>query len=188
MSNKHRVILGLIVSSNKNSFQIHLNGCSLQGVHGATYPASPHSPTSPHSPPSLFDLAHLSTAVPGSLLELPPRWLCPLDGEGGGGMAEMEGALWGVVGGVWDDRAGRPTPQRFLKSWVSKHGGSGQRVQAEETWRRPTIYWPDWWTAVHRVRKKKRRARALSSWKEKVEITLFLESTKLLFISSCTHT
>lgn len=62
MSNKHGVILGLIVSSNRNSFQIHLNGCSLQGVHGATYP----------TPPFLFDLAHLSSAVPGSLLELPP--------------------------------------------------------------------------------------------------------------------
>lgn len=33
------------------------------GVHGATYP----------TPPFLFDLAHLSCAVSGSLLELPPR-------------------------------------------------------------------------------------------------------------------
>lgn len=79
------------------------------------------------------------------------------EGEATGEMAEMEGALWGVVGGVvggvWDDRAGRPTPQRFLKSRVSKQGGSGQRMQAEETWRRPTIYWQDMWTAVHCVRK-----------------------------------
>lgn len=35
-------------------------------------------------PPFPFDLAHLSSTVPGSLLELPPRWLCPLDGEEGG--------------------------------------------------------------------------------------------------------
>lgn len=63
MSTEHRVILGLIMSSNTNSFHIHQNGCSLQGVHGATYP----------TPPFLFDLANLSSAVPGSLLELPPQ-------------------------------------------------------------------------------------------------------------------
>lgn len=63
--------------------------------------------------------------------------------EATGEMAEMEGVLWGVVGGVWDDRAGRPPPERFLKSWVSEHGGSGQTMQAEEIWRRPTIYWQD---------------------------------------------
>lgn len=88
------------------------------GVHGTTYP----------TPPFLFDLAHLSCAVSGSLLELPPWWLCPLDGEGGGGggwgggeMAEMEGVLWGLLcEGGWDDRLGRPTPEHFHKSRVSK--------------------------------------------------------------------
>lgn len=69
-----RVVHGLIMSSNTNSFHIHQNGCSLQEVYGTTYP----------TPSFLFDLAHLSSSVPGSLLELPPLWLCPLDGEGGG--------------------------------------------------------------------------------------------------------
>lgn len=31
------VILGLIMSGHTNSFHIQQNGCSLQGVHGATY-------------------------------------------------------------------------------------------------------------------------------------------------------
>lgn len=53
-------------------------------------------------------------------------------GDGRDGRGALRGS-WGVVGGVWDDRAGRPTPQRFLKSRVSKHGGSDQRMQADET-------------------------------------------------------
>lgn len=114
--------LGLIMSSNA---QFVLNSSEWRhcvrargGVHGTTYP----------TPPFLFDLAHLSCAVSGSLLELPPWWLCPLDGEGGGGggwgggeMAEMEGVLWGLLcEGGWDDRLGRPTPEHFHKSRVSK--------------------------------------------------------------------
>lgn len=41
-----------------------------------------------------------------------------------GEMAEMEGVLRGVLGGVGggDDRLGRPTPERFHKSRVSKQG------------------------------------------------------------------
>lgn len=39
-----------------------------------------------------------------------------------GEMAEMEGALRGVLRGVWDDRVGRPTPERFHNSRVSKQG------------------------------------------------------------------
>lgn len=46
-----------------------------------------------------------------------------------GEMAEMEGVLRGVLeggecggGGGSDDRLGRPTPQRFHKSRVSKQG------------------------------------------------------------------
>ncbi len=39
-----------------------------------------------------------------------------------GEMAEMEGVLRGVLRGVRDDRLGRPTPERFHKSRVSKQG------------------------------------------------------------------
>lgn len=110
--------LGLIMSSNAQFLLNSSEWCHCAGgwggVHGATYP----------TPPFLFDLAHLSCAVSGSLLELPPRWLCPLDGEGGGRgeMAEMEGVLWGLLCGVggWDDSLGRPTPEHFHKSRVSK--------------------------------------------------------------------
>lgn len=63
MSTENGLILELILSSNTNSFHIHQSACSLQGVHGATY----------STPPFLFDLPHLSSAVPGSLLELPPQ-------------------------------------------------------------------------------------------------------------------
>ncbi|TNN87542.1 hypothetical protein EYF80_002259 [Liparis tanakae] len=34
----------------------------------------------------------------------------------------MEGVLRGVLRGVWDDRLGRPTQERFHKSRVSEHG------------------------------------------------------------------
>lgn len=34
----------------------------------------------------------------------------------------MEGVLRGVLRGVRDDRLGRPTPERFHKSRVSKQG------------------------------------------------------------------
>lgn len=43
MTSERRVILGLIMSSNTNSFHIHQNGCSLQEVHGDTYPTPPFS-------------------------------------------------------------------------------------------------------------------------------------------------
>lgn len=43
VSTEQRVILGLIMSGDTNSFHIHQNGCSLQGVHGATSPAPPFS-------------------------------------------------------------------------------------------------------------------------------------------------
>lgn len=47
-------------------------------------------------------------------------------------MAEMEGVLRGVLReGVRDDRLGRPTPERFLKSRVSKQGsvrGRGEKL------------------------------------------------------------
>lgn len=109
---------GLSCQAMHNSFSIHQNGAAVQGgggVDGGTYP----------TPPFLFDLAHLSCAVPGSLLELPPRWLCPLDGEGGGrgdggDGRDGRGALRGGVRGGWDDRLGRPTPEHFHKSRVSK--------------------------------------------------------------------
>lgn len=39
-----------------------------------------------------------------------------------GEMAEMEGVLRGVLRGVQDDRLGRPTPERFHKSRVSRQG------------------------------------------------------------------
>lgn len=84
-----------------------------RGVRGTTYP----------TPPFLFDLAHLSCAVSGSLLELPPRWLCPLDGEEGGSgrWQRWKGCYEGCcVRGGWDDRLGRPTPEHFHKSRVSK--------------------------------------------------------------------
>lgn len=67
-----RVILGLIMSGHTNSFHIQWNGCSLQGTRCTTYPTLP---------PFLFDLLHLSSAVPGSLLELPPHRPGPLDRE-----------------------------------------------------------------------------------------------------------
>lgn len=60
---------GLSCQAMHNSFSIHHNGVAVRvggggsGGDGATYP----------TPPFLFDLAHLSCAVPGSLLELPPR-------------------------------------------------------------------------------------------------------------------
>ncbi len=59
-----RVILGLIMSGHTNSFQIQWNGCSLQGTRCTTYPTLS---------PFLFDLLHLSSAVPRSLLDLPPH-------------------------------------------------------------------------------------------------------------------
>lgn len=50
-----------------------------------------------------------------------------------GEMAEMEGVLRGVLGGVRDDRLGRPTPERFHKSRVSKQGSvSGNRGNLKE--------------------------------------------------------
>lgn len=72
MEAEWRVILGLIMSGHTNSFHIQWNGCSLQGTRCTTYPTLP---------PFLFDLLHLSSAVPGSLLELPPHRLGPLDRE-----------------------------------------------------------------------------------------------------------
>lgn len=50
-----------------------------------------------------------------------------------GEMAEMEGVLRGVLRGVQDDRFGRPTPERFHKSWVSKQGSvSGDKKKLNE--------------------------------------------------------
>ncbi len=63
------VILGLIMSGHTNSFHIQGNGCSLQGTRCTTYPTLS---------PFLFDLLHLSSAVPRSLLELPPHRPGPL--------------------------------------------------------------------------------------------------------------
>lgn len=63
---------------------------------------------------------------------LPPGWR---RGVGGpmGEMAEMEGVLRGVLRGVQDDRLGRPTPERFHKSRVSKQGSvSGNRENLTE--------------------------------------------------------
>lgn len=53
-------------------------------------------------------------------------------GDGRDGRGALRGS-WGVVGGGRDDRAGRPTPERFHESRVSKHGRPGQRMQAGET-------------------------------------------------------
>ncbi|KAK5915322.1 hypothetical protein CesoFtcFv8_000922 [Champsocephalus esox] len=50
-----------------------------------------------------------------------------------GVMAEMEGVLKGVLRGVQDDRLGRPTPERFHKSRVSKQGSvSGKQENLNE--------------------------------------------------------
>lgn len=64
-------------------------------------------------PPFPFDLAHLSSAVPGSLLELPPRWLCPLDGERRG--------RWGRRG-RWQRWKGCSKGRR---GWEGGRGGAG---------------------------------------------------------------
>lgn len=92
--NDHPTILGLIVSSN---VKFILNSSEWLFCAGGSWHLS--------NTPFLFDLAHLSSSVPGSLLELPPRWFCPLDGEGGGKamgeVAEMEGVLGGLGGGRW---------------------------------------------------------------------------------------
>lgn len=92
--NDNPTILGLIVSSN---VQFILNSSEWLLCAGGSWHLS--------NTPFLFDLAHLSSSLPGSLLELPPRWFCPLDGEGGGKamgeVAEMEGMLGGLGGGRW---------------------------------------------------------------------------------------
>ncbi|KAI9528459.1 hypothetical protein NQZ68_020285 [Dissostichus eleginoides] len=50
-----------------------------------------------------------------------------------GVMAEMEGVLKGVLRGVQDDRLGRPTPEHFHKSRVSKQGSvSGKQENLNE--------------------------------------------------------
>lgn len=55
-------------------------------------------------------------------MTLPPGWRGRWEGDGGDGR-DGRGARRGVgEGGVWDDRVGRPTPERFHESRVSKHG------------------------------------------------------------------
>lgn len=92
--NDSPTILGLIVSSN---VKFILNSSEWLFCAGGSWHLS--------NTPFLFDLAHLSSSVPGSLLELPPRWFCPLDGEGGGkalggGSRDGRGAR-GLGGGRW---------------------------------------------------------------------------------------
>lgn len=55
-----------------------------------------------------------------------------MGGDGGDGR-DGRGAQRGVGGGGGDDRLGRPTPERFLKSRVSKQGSvSGNRGNLKE--------------------------------------------------------
>ena len=121
MSTEHWVILGLIMSSNTNSFHIHQSGCSPQEVHGATYP----------TPPFSLWFGSFEQCGPRQLVRtatsvtLPPGWRWGGDWRDG---RDGRGAQRGVGGRrVQDDRLGRPTPKRFHKSRVSKQGSVSGR-------------------------------------------------------------
>lgn len=64
---------------------------------------------------------------------LPPGWIGRGGGGDGGDGRDGRGAQRGVEGGGGDDRLGRPTPERFHKSRVSKQGSvSGNRENLNE--------------------------------------------------------